>query len=81
MVQLYVRDVESSVERPVKELKGFKKVALKPGGKKLLRFSLDESAFSFYDPEKKGWVTEPGVFEIMLGSSSRDIRLKKRIKL
>ena len=81
VVQLYVRDLESSVERPVKELKGFKKVALKPGGKKLLRFSLDESAFSFYDPEKKGWVTEPGVFEIMLGSSSRDIRLKKRIKL
>ncbi|MBN1384742.1 MAG: glycoside hydrolase family 3 C-terminal domain-containing protein [Elusimicrobia bacterium] len=76
VVQLYVQDVESSVERPVKELKGFRKINLKPGEKKKVRFELKEDALSFYDPAKKSWVAEPGGFKILIGSSSRDIRLK-----
>jgi beta-glucosidase len=81
VVQVYVRDIESSVPRPVKELKGFEKIELKPGETKRVRIELDESALSFYDPLKKAWVSEPGAFEVLVGSSSRDIRLKERFEL
>jgi beta-glucosidase len=81
VVQVYVRDIESSVPRPVKELKGFEKIELKPGETKPVRIELDESALSFYDPSKKAWVAEPGAFEVLVGSSSRDIRLKERFEL
>jgi beta-glucosidase len=81
VVQVYVRDIESSVPRPVKELKGFEKIQLKPGETKPVRIELDESALSFYDPSKKAWVAEPGAFEVLVGSSSRDIRLKERFEL
>jgi len=81
VVQLYVHDVEASVERPVKELKAFKKVNLKPGEKQAVTFELDRSALSFYDTDRREWVAEPGVFEILIGSSSRDIRLSKPFKL
>lgn len=76
VVQLYVSDRQSSLPRPVKELKGFKKIALKPGESQTVSFTLDQRAFSFYDPYRAGWVTEPGDFEVLVGSSSRDIRLK-----
>ncbi|MFH0952702.1 MAG: glycoside hydrolase family 3 C-terminal domain-containing protein [Verrucomicrobiota bacterium] len=76
VVQLYVHDVKSSLDRPLKELKAFKKVSLKPGEKKPVTFELGRSALAFYDPARKGWVVEPGAFEILVGSSSRDIRLK-----
>ncbi len=77
VVQLYVSDIESRVPRPPKELKGFRKVDLLPGEKKTVDFILEEEALSFYDPEIKQWVAEPGEFEIQVGSSSRDIRLKE----
>jgi beta-glucosidase len=80
-VQLYVRDVESSLPRPPKELKGFAKVALEAGQKKTVSFILDERAFAFYDPLRKDWVIEPGSYEILVGSSSRDIRQALTITL
>ncbi|MBN1991610.1 MAG: glycoside hydrolase family 3 C-terminal domain-containing protein [Anaerolineae bacterium] len=76
VVQLYVRDVRSSLARPEKELKAFKKVALKPGETQTVAFTLDGRALSFYDPEKQGWVAEAGEFEILVGSSSQDIRAR-----
>ena len=74
VVQLYLRDVESSLVRPVKELKGFAKVSLKPGETRTVSFSLRKRDFSFYDPDQPGWVAEPGEFSVLVGSSSRDIR-------
>jgi len=81
VVQLYIRDIESSVERPVKELKGFAKIALKPGKEKIVEFELTPSSFAFYSPEKKQWVVEPGEYEILIGSSSRDIRCRTLLNL
>jgi beta-glucosidase len=74
VVQLYVADKAASLARPPKELKGFKKVFLKPGESTTVDFVLDQRALSFYDPYRKGWVAEPGEFEVLVGSSSRDIR-------
>jgi beta-glucosidase len=81
VVQLYVRDVRASVQRPVKELKGFAKVALQPGEEKTVAFELNERALAYYDPDQQAWVTEPGEFEVLIGSSSRDIRLKTKFTL
>ncbi len=73
-VQVYVSDKESSLERPIKELKDFAKVFLKKGESKEVSFELDKNAFSYYNPEKHGWVLEPGAFDILIGNSSEDIR-------
>ncbi len=81
VAQVYVADKNASVLRPVKELKGFKKVKLEPGESKKLVISLDTRAFSFYDVEKQQWVIETGEFEILVGSSSRNIMLNKRITI
>lgn len=81
VIQLYIRDEISSLVRPVKELKGFKKVNLKPGEKKTIDFKINKQHLSFYDPVKKKWIAEPGVFIIKVGSSSRDIHLKSSFTL
>ncbi len=81
VVQLYVRDVQSSVDRPVRELKAFRRVNLAPGASQAVSFSLDRSALSFYDEKKQSWVAEPGTFEVQIGASSRDIRLKGSFEL
>jgi len=81
VVQLYIRDVEASVMRPVKELKAFAKVALASGETQTVSFVLDETALAFYDPALKAWVAEPGLFEVQVGSSSRDIRLAATFEL
>jgi len=75
VVQLYIQDVRASLPRPVKELKGFEKVTLRPGQAKVLRIDLDARSMSFYDPAQKRWIIEPGQFKVLVGSSSRDIRL------
>jgi beta-glucosidase len=75
-VQLYVHDVSASVERPVKELKAFKRVTLDPNQTTTAIFVLDETAFAFYDTDVKKLAVEAGTFEIMVGSSSGDIRQK-----
>ena len=74
VVQLYIRDIESSLVRPHKELKGFTKVSLKPGETRTVSFALGQRDLSFYDPDRQDWVAEPGGFEVLVGSSSRDIR-------
>lgn len=81
VVQMYVRDVQASVQRPVKELKGFVKVALQPGEEKTVAFELNERSLAYYDPDRKAWVAEPGEFEVLIGSSSREIRLKTKFTL
>lgn len=81
VVQVYVSDRASSLPRPPKELKGFAKVALQPGESKVVEFVLDERAFAFYDPYEKQWVVEPGEFEILVGSSSRDIQARATVNL
>lgn len=77
IVQLYVHDVQSSLPRPNKELKGFAKVSLKPGETKKVKITIGKDALSFFDPAKHKWVAEPGEFEVLVGSSSKDIKLKK----
>ena len=81
VVELYVNDPVASLPRPPKELKEFLKVQLKAGENKEIRFTLNENAFHFYNPDKKQWVVEPGEFNILIGSSSKDIRLKKKITI
>ena len=80
IIQLYVQDAESSVERPLKELKGFKKVLLQSGEKGTITFELDKSALSFYDEKNYCWTAEKGFFNILIGNSSRDIRLQNQIE-
>lgn len=77
VAELYVRENHPSVTRPEKELKGFKKVFLKPGEKQTVTIPLDQRAFAFYDPAQSGWVAEAGDYQIQIGSSSRDLRLKE----
>ena len=81
VVQLYVADPQSTLPRPPKELKAFAKVELQPGESKAVAFTLDERALSYYNPVKKGWVAEPGEFVVLVGSSSRDIRLQAKFNL
>ncbi|NLG85286.1 MAG: hypothetical protein GX493_11930 [Firmicutes bacterium] len=81
VVQVYGHDVESSLPRPPKELKAFAKVALAPGESKTVEFALDERAFAFYHPHRGGWTVEPGEFELLVGSSSRDIRAEATLEL
>ena len=81
VVQLYVRDTQTTVFRPDKELKGFAKVDLQPGEEKEVRITLGRRAFAFYDMGSKDWVVEAGDFEILVGASSRDIRLTDIIHL
>jgi beta-glucosidase len=74
IVQLYIGDQESSLERPVKELKGFKKVALAPGQTAKVTFDVEQDMLKFYDPAQKGWVLEEGDFTAYIGAASDDIR-------
>lgn len=75
VAQLYVRDVVASVTRPVMELKGFKKVALKPGERRRIVFKLPTQLLAFYGRDMRPRI-EAGLYEVMIGSSSADIRLK-----
>ncbi|MDE6819297.1 MAG: glycoside hydrolase family 3 C-terminal domain-containing protein [Bacteroides acidifaciens] len=74
VVQLYISDKKSSLPRPVKELKGFQKVKLAPGEEKAVTLTIDKKALSFFDDAKHEWIAEPGKFEAVIGSSSRDIK-------
>ena len=79
-VQLYIRDKVGSIVRPVKELKDFKKIKLAAGETKTVSFLINREKLSFYN-EQLQWVAEPGDFELMIGASSRDIRLKSAFEL
>jgi beta-glucosidase len=78
IVQLYIRDIDPRLQRPEKELKDFHKVYLEPGETKRVIFSLDQRALAFYDPMQAGWVVEKGAYEVLIGSSSQDIRLTQQ---
>jgi beta-glucosidase len=80
VVQLYLRDEVASIVRPLKELKDFAKVLLKPGESKLINFVINKDKLSFYNKDLK-WITEPGVFQVMVGSSSDQILLQSKFKL
>lgn len=81
VVQLYVKDVASSVTRPLKELKGFEKVELNPGEEKTVTFLLDKRSFAYYNVQIKDWYVETGDFEILVGSSSKDIKLNALVRV
>ena len=81
VAQVYVQEVSPTLPRPLKELKGFKKVVLRPGEKQKVSVTLDRNAFAHYDPDKKGWVADKGAYKILIGSSSRDIRLNSTFEL
>lgn len=81
VVQLYVSDLESSVERPKKELKGFVKLDLKRGETQTASFTLDDRSFAFYDVKSKDWKVESGAFDVWVGSHSRNLPLKAEIKI
>ena len=74
VVQLYIADVEASVDRPMKELKGFAKVALEPGQKADVSFTIGKDALSFFDAEKHAWVAEKGIFRAIVAASAADVK-------
>jgi beta-glucosidase len=76
VVQLYVRDVKSSVVRPLKELKGFEKVYLKKGETRKVTLTIDTQALSYFDADRHEWVAEPGEYEVIIGSSSAQVKGK-----
>ena len=80
VVQLYLRDKVGSVVRPIIELKDFQKIKLNAGETKMVKFTIDKQKLSFYNTDLK-WITEPGDFDLMIGSSSSDIRLKATFEL
>ena len=79
--QVYVSDRQSLVKRPLKELKNFEKVSLKPGETKRVELTLDKEAFAYYDVMQQQFVVEPGTFTVSVGGSSADLPLKQDIEL
>ena len=78
VVQLYVHAAKSGVKRPIKELRGFERIHLKPGERKTVTFALPAAALAFYDVNKKDFVVEPGEFDVLVGGSSEDVRARDR---
>ena len=81
VVQLYVGDEESTPIRPVRELKGFLKVALQPGESREVSFTLDKRSFAYWNKQIHDWHVETGAFTIEVGSSSRDLPLKGKVEV
>ena len=81
VVQLYVHAVNPSVKRPIQELRGFRRIELAPKQKQSVTFVLPPDDLAFYDVKTKKFVVEPGAYDIMVGSSSDDIRLKDKLQV
>ncbi len=81
VVELYVHDGHAKIDRPAHELKNFQRVELQPGESKMVEFTLDGSALSYWNPKTKNWQADTGTFEVQVGSSSRDIRLRAPLAL
>lgn len=81
VAQLYISAETSQVRRPIKELKGFDKVKLKPGESKEISFNIIAGDLAYYEPEIANWLTEPGDYQVLIGSSSDDIRLRDEINI
>ena len=76
-----MHQAKPGLPRPLRELKGFQKVVLEPGATQTVSIALGRRAFAFYDPGKPGWLAEPDTFEISVGGSSRDLRLRDEFNL
>lgn len=76
VVQVYLRDVEAAVHRPDRELAAFAKVGLQPGETKRVKLPLERRAFAYWHPDLGEWTVEPGRFEVLIGASSRDVRVQ-----
>jgi beta-glucosidase len=81
VVQLYIRDPECSVVRPSRELRAFERITLKPGEMKTVTLKVPGEKLAFYDEKTHQFVVEPGVFEVLIGSSSEDIRLQTKFNV
>jgi beta-glucosidase len=81
VVELYIHDGHSKIDRPEHELKGFRRVELKPGESKQVEFWLGRQDLSYWSPEKKSWVADAGTFEVQVGGSSRDVQLKAPLEM
>lgn len=81
VVQLYIHDAKASVDRPYKELKGFRKVMLQPGESREVSISIDNSALSFYDEVRHEWKSEPGEFEALVGTASDNLPCRLKFTL
>ena len=81
VAQLYVRYIRSRVERPNRDLRGFRRVSLNPGGRRTVRFSLPASSLAYWNAVTHAWEVEPGSVALEVGASSGDIRLRKTIRV
>jgi beta-glucosidase len=81
VAQLYVSQQKSALPRPVKELKGFQKIMLQPGEQKTITINLNDEAFKYFNDVTNQWVLEPGLFNILVGGSSRDIKLTGEVRM
>jgi beta-glucosidase len=81
VAQVYIADPQSSLPRPVKELKGFSKVSLAPGESRKVAVELERDAISFYDDQQMVWVAEKGTFEVFVAASAADVKLKGEVVL
>ena len=81
VAQVYVHEINPNIDRPLKELKGFTKVNLNPGESKVVEIDLNKNSFSYWNPDTKQWTMNLGEFEILVGASSRDIKLRQNINL
>ena len=81
VVQLYIAEAKPKTERPPKELRGFQRVTLKPGESRVLKFEIEPRALAHFDAIRHDWLTDNGVFEVQIGSSSRDIRARANLEL
>ncbi|MEO8769229.1 MAG: glycoside hydrolase family 3 C-terminal domain-containing protein [Ferruginibacter sp.] len=81
VAQVYIKQEHSTLPRPEKELKGFQKVFLQPGEQKTITIELNEAAFQYFNDVQNEWVIEPGIFDVLVGSSSRMIKLTGKVKM
>ena len=79
VVQLYVHEQTPAVKRPIKELRGFQRISLQPKENRKVTFTLPANDLAYYDEAAKKFVIKPGTFDVMIGSSSEDIRLRDRV--
>jgi beta-glucosidase len=81
VVQLYVKHIDSAVARPIKELRGFERITLRPNETRTVRLPLKGTDLTYWDTGKQSFVAEPGRVSIMLGASSADARLEKTVEV
>ena len=79
VMQLYIHSLAPGVKRAAKELRGFERISLSPGEKRTVKFMIPADKLAYYDVKAHGFTVEPGSFELMIGSSSEDIRLKDKV--